>query len=99
LARCLGIHRNHEAAEATSVSPHANLDRCPSPLEVETSRGFSHHESMQRAWYLTFAAAGAAAVGLWALVSRLRREAQRRDLGTISEAWLSDPRSYPHSNE
>jgi len=53
---------------------------------------------MQRAWYLSFAA-GLAAAGIWALVSRVRRHAARRDLGTISEAWLSDPRSYPHSNE
>jgi hypothetical protein len=53
---------------------------------------------MQRTWYLS-AVAGAVAVGLWALVSRLRRQTARRDLGTISEAWLSDPRSYPHSDE
>ena len=54
--------------------------------------------TMQRAWYLSFAA-GLAAVGVWALVRRIRRHAARRDLGTISEAWLSDPRSYPHSND
>jgi hypothetical protein len=53
---------------------------------------------MQRAWYLSLAA-GFAAAGIWALFSRVRRQATRRDLGTISEAWLSDPRSYPHSNE
>jgi hypothetical protein len=55
-------------------------------------------DAMQRGWYLSFAA-GLAAAGIWALVSRIRRQAARRDLGTISEAWLSDPRSYPHSNE
>jgi hypothetical protein len=70
----------------------------PAPLEVETNRGFSDDDDMQRAWYLSFAA-GLAAAGVWALVSRVRRHAARRDLGTISEAWLSDPRSYPHSNE
>jgi hypothetical protein len=53
---------------------------------------------MQRAWYLSLAA-GLAAAGIWALVRRVRRQAARRDLGTISEAWLSDPRSYPPSNE
>ena len=53
---------------------------------------------MQRGWYLSVAA-GVAAAGVWAVVRRIRRHLARRDLGTISESWLSDPRSYPHSND
>jgi hypothetical protein len=43
--------------------------------------------------------AGLMVVGVWALISRLRGRKARRDLGTISESWLSDPRSYTHESD
>jgi hypothetical protein len=55
---------------------------------------------MQRVLSLSFAA-GLMAVGVWAFATRLRARGRqrRRDLGRISDAWLSDPRSYDHEAE
>ena len=52
---------------------------------------------MQR--MLSLGLAGLMAVGVWAVVSRFRSRKARRDLGTISESWLSDPRSYNHDSD
>jgi hypothetical protein len=50
---------------------------------------------MLRMWLIGLAA-GAVAVTSWAVISRLRfRASHRNDLGTISDAWLHDPRSFP----
>ena len=49
---------------------------------------------MQRMWTVGLAAA-VMAVTAWVVVGRLRSRSRPYDLGTISDAWLSDPRNYP----
>ena len=50
---------------------------------------------MQRLWSVGLAV-GFVAVTVWTVASRRRSRPRRRvDLGTISDAWLHDPRNYP----
>jgi len=54
---------------------------------------------MQRILFVSVAA-GLAAAGLWTLVRNLRsRTSLDRDLGSVSDAWLNDPRSNIHRSE
>jgi len=39
-------------------------------------------------------AAGVVAVSAWALMRQLRGRARRPELGSVSDAWLNNPRSY-----
>ena len=91
------MHRNSRRAGSNLRSPSRRSPRALC-LRLNPAARSATMTSMQRAWYLSVAA-GVAAAGVWRLVRRIRRHLARRDLGTISEAWLSDPRSYPHSNE
>jgi hypothetical protein len=69
----------------------------PGP-EIERRDVFSDDVVMQRmlSWSL---AVGLVTVGVWALVRRLRSRTTRDDLGTISDAWLHNPRSYTDNSE
>lgn len=53
---------------------------------------------MQRVLSLSLAT-GAIAFGVWAVLRRLRAQQSRRDLGTVSDAWLHDSRSYSQNVE
>jgi hypothetical protein len=43
--------------------------------------------------------AGVIALGVWAIARRLRRRQHGNDLGTISDAWLHDKRSFRQQEE
>jgi hypothetical protein len=61
---------------------------------LNKATGFREDASMQRPWSVGLAVG--IAVTVWTVVSRRRSRTRRREnLGTVSDAWLHDPRSYP----
>lgn len=65
---------------------------------IATPHTFDEDDTMQRVLSLSLAT-GAIAFGVWAVLRRLRAQQSRRDLGTVSDAWLHDSRSYSQNVE
>jgi hypothetical protein len=69
-----------------------------SARQIETREVVSDDFVMQRMLSIGLAV-GLVTVGVWALVRRLRSRTTRDDLGTVSNAWLHNPRSYTDTAE